>query len=83
VTDKSSPALISSRMISTEDSGSAAAVERGGCAAQPRAAGVFARPTTRRDRQARSPLCCVVCGCQSRFVDPFPRTPALRRFRLS
>jgi hypothetical protein len=80
VTDKSSPALLSSRMISgedsgSEDSGSVAAVERGGCAAQPRAAGVFARPTTRRDRQARFPLLlrCAVCGCQSRFVDPFPR----------
>lgn len=75
VTDKSSPALICSRMMSAEDSGSTAAVERGGCAAQPRAAGLFAGSPARRDRQARSPLfpCCVVCGCQSRFVDPFPR----------
>ena len=74
VTDKSSPALTSSRMMCAEDSGFAAAVERVGCAAQPRTAEVFARPITRR-YEARSPLLlrCVVCGCQSRFVDPFPR----------
>lgn len=79
VTDNSSPALMSSRMISPVDSGSAAAVERGGCAAQPRAAGLFARPTTMRDRQVRFSLLlrCVVCGCQSRFVDPFPRPRCL------
>ena len=74
VTDESSPALTSSRMMCAEDSGFAAAVERGGCAAQPRTAEVFASPITRR-YEARSPLLlrCVVCGCQSRFVDPFPR----------
>jgi hypothetical protein len=73
VTDKSSLALLCSRMISAEDSGFAAAVEQGCWAAQPRTAEVFARPITRR-YEARSPvLRCVVCGCQSRFVDPFPR----------
>jgi hypothetical protein len=78
VTDKSSPALISSRMISAEDSGFAATVERGSRAAQPRTADVFARPITRR-YEARSPLLlrCVVCGCQSRYVDPFPRCRGL------
>jgi hypothetical protein len=74
VTDKSSLALIGARMISAEDSGFAAAVERGSCAAPPRTADVFARPITRR-YEVRSPLLlrCVVCGRRSRFVDPFPR----------
>lgn len=72
VTDKSSPALISLRMMSAEDSGSAAAgVERGDGAVQARA--VFARATPRRDRKAHLLLHCVVCGCRTRFVNPFPR----------
>lgn len=74
VTDKSSPALISSRMISAEDSGLAAAAQPDSCTAQLRTAEVFGRPITRR-YEAHSPLLlhCVVCGCQSRYVDPFPR----------
>jgi hypothetical protein len=74
VTDKSSAALISSRMISAGDSGSPTAVDRAGCAAPVLVAGLFAKPRGRGHGRANSPLLlrCVVCGCRSCFVDPFP-----------